>query len=132
MSKLLEPAVAMPVLLALVALLGVSLLDEEPRRPAARRDTEEVDQPGDRLDDFDASSLRYARLADHCGPVVLVMISVSFDVIAPRALHRGPVPNDRPWRSRGAERGRDHGRGPLACARALATLFGVVSSPTLP
>ena len=31
-SKLMEPAVALPILLSLVALLGMSLLDEEPRR----------------------------------------------------------------------------------------------------
>ena len=37
-SKLMEPAVALPILLSLVALLGMSLLDEEPRRGPARPD----------------------------------------------------------------------------------------------
>lgn len=35
-SRVMEPAVAMPVILALVALLGLSLLDEEPRRRVRR------------------------------------------------------------------------------------------------
>ena len=35
-SKVMEPAVAMPILLALIALLGLSLLDEEPRKRVRR------------------------------------------------------------------------------------------------
>jgi hypothetical protein len=35
-SKLMEPSVALPVLLALVALLGLSLLDEQPRKVVRR------------------------------------------------------------------------------------------------
>lgn len=42
-SKLMEPAVALPILLALVALLGMSLLDEEPRRTVTKRDLDEND-----------------------------------------------------------------------------------------
>jgi signal peptidase len=44
-SKLMEPAVALPILLSLVALLGLSLLDE-PRRVAVRR----ADEPAVDLD----------------------------------------------------------------------------------
>ena len=40
-SKLMEPAVALPILLALVALLGMSLLDEQPRRTVTKRDLDE-------------------------------------------------------------------------------------------
>lgn len=36
LSELMDPAVALPILLSLVALLGVSLLDEEPRRVIRR------------------------------------------------------------------------------------------------
>ncbi|MGB0112189.1 MAG: signal peptidase I [Ilumatobacteraceae bacterium] len=51
-SKIMDPAVAMPVLLALVALLGVSLLDEQPRT-AMRRVVRRVrrDPLVDELDD---------------------------------------------------------------------------------
>lgn len=48
-SKLMEPAVALPILLSLVALLGISLLDE-PQRVAVRRNDPEVDP----IDDLDA------------------------------------------------------------------------------
>lgn len=51
-SKLMEPAVALPVLVALVALLGVSLLDEEPRR-AIRRTIDRVSRRSSELDELD-------------------------------------------------------------------------------
>jgi signal peptidase len=52
-SKLMEPTVAMPVLLALIALLGLSLLDEEPRK-VVRRVVNRVRQRDPRVDDLDA------------------------------------------------------------------------------
>lgn len=52
-SKLMEPTVAMPVLLALVALLGISLLDEEPRK-VVRRAIQRVRQRDPRVDELDA------------------------------------------------------------------------------
>ena len=51
-SKLMEPAVALPVLVALVALLGVSLLDEEPRR-VIRRTIDRVSGRNPELDELD-------------------------------------------------------------------------------
>ena len=51
-SKLMEPAVAFPVLLSLLALLGVSLLDEEPRR-VIRRTVDRVARRNPRLDELD-------------------------------------------------------------------------------
>ena len=51
-SKLMEPAVALPTLVALLALLGVSLLDEEPRR-VIRRTVERVARRNPRLDELD-------------------------------------------------------------------------------
>ena len=51
-SKLMEPAVALPILLSLVALLGVSLLDEEPRR-AIRRTIDRVSRRSPELDELD-------------------------------------------------------------------------------
>ena len=51
-SKLMEPAVALPILLALVALLGVSLLDEEPRK-AIRRTIDRVGRRSPELDELD-------------------------------------------------------------------------------
>lgn len=51
-SKLMEPAVAMPVLLALIALLGLSLLDEEPRK-VMRRVIDRVRQRDPRVDELD-------------------------------------------------------------------------------
>jgi signal peptidase I len=51
-SKVMEPTVAMPILLALVALLGLSLLDEEPRR-VVRRVIARVRQRDPRIDQLD-------------------------------------------------------------------------------
>ncbi len=51
-SKLMEPAVAVPVLVALLALLGVSLLDEEPRR-AIKRTIDRVSRRGPELAELD-------------------------------------------------------------------------------
>lgn len=51
-SKVMEPSVALPILLALVALLGVSLLDEEPRR-VIRRTIDRVSRRSPELDDLD-------------------------------------------------------------------------------
>ena len=51
-SKLMEPAVALPFLGALVALLGVSLLDEEPRR-VIRRTIDRVSRRSPELDELD-------------------------------------------------------------------------------
>jgi hypothetical protein len=48
-----EPSVAMPILLALVALLGLSLLDEPPRT-AVRRVIDRVRQRDPRVDELDA------------------------------------------------------------------------------
>jgi hypothetical protein len=47
-SKLVEPAVALPVLLSLVALLGLSLLDEPARSKADRRRRAQVAEPDGR------------------------------------------------------------------------------------
>jgi signal peptidase len=52
-SKVMEPTVAMPVLLALIALLGLSLLDEEPRK-VVRRAIQRVRQRDPRVDELDA------------------------------------------------------------------------------
>jgi signal peptidase I len=51
-SKLMEPAVAVPVVVSLLALLGVSLLDEEPRR-AIRRTIDRVSGRNPKLDELD-------------------------------------------------------------------------------
>ncbi|HSL74941.1 MAG TPA: signal peptidase I [Ilumatobacteraceae bacterium] len=51
-SKLMEPAVALPILLSLVALLGLSLLDE-PKRVAVRRD--EVTEDDLTISELDAA-----------------------------------------------------------------------------
>jgi signal peptidase I len=51
-SKLMEPAVAVPVLVSLLALLGVSLLDGEPRR-AIRRTMDRVSGRNPKLDELD-------------------------------------------------------------------------------
>lgn len=48
-SKIMEPAVALPILLSLVALLGLSLLDE-PARPTARARDEREDEFDEDLD----------------------------------------------------------------------------------
>jgi signal peptidase len=50
-SKLMEPAVALPILLALVALLGMSLLDEEPRRTVVVRNSDENEDDHEVNDD---------------------------------------------------------------------------------
>jgi signal peptidase I len=51
-SKLMEPAVALPILVSLVALLGVSLLDEQPRR-VIRRTIDRVSGRSPELDELD-------------------------------------------------------------------------------
>jgi signal peptidase len=51
-SKVMEPGVALPILVALVALLGLSLLDEEPRR-RIRRTISTVAGRNHRLDELD-------------------------------------------------------------------------------
>lgn len=51
-SKMMEPAVAFPVLVALIALLGVSILDEEPRR-VIRRTVDRVARRSPELDELD-------------------------------------------------------------------------------
>jgi signal peptidase I len=51
-SKLMEPTVAVPVLVSLLALLGVSLLDEEPRR-VIRRTIDRVSGRSPELDELD-------------------------------------------------------------------------------
>lgn len=53
-SKLMEPSVAIPVLVALVALLGVSLLDDEPRRRIRRTIDRTIDRVGRRSPELDA------------------------------------------------------------------------------
>jgi signal peptidase len=53
-SKVMEPAVAMPILLALLALLGLSLLDE-PQRKVARRVINRVRPSDPRVDELDES-----------------------------------------------------------------------------
>jgi hypothetical protein len=51
-SKVMEPAVAMPILLALLALLGLSLLDEEPRK-VVRRVVNRARQRDPKIDELD-------------------------------------------------------------------------------
>jgi hypothetical protein len=51
-SKVMEPAVAMPILLALIALLGLSLLDEPPRK-VVRRVIDRVARRDPRVDELD-------------------------------------------------------------------------------
>lgn len=51
-SKMMEPSVAMPILLALLALLGLSLLDEPPRK-VVRRAINRVRQRDPRIDELD-------------------------------------------------------------------------------
>lgn len=66
-SKVMEPAVAMPILLSLIALLGLSLLDE-PQRKVVRRAINRVTQRDPRLDELDeelaAVGIDVARLRD--------------------------------------------------------------------
>ena len=52
-AKMMEPAVALPILLALVALLGLSLLDDEPKRTIVRvkRGGDDARDPIDELDE---------------------------------------------------------------------------------
>ena len=52
-SKMMEPAVAMPILLALLALLGLSLLDDEPRRTMVRVKRPDGDDARDPIDELD-------------------------------------------------------------------------------
>ncbi len=52
-SKMMEPAVAMPILLALLALLGLSLLDDEPRRTMVRFKRPDVDDARNPIDELD-------------------------------------------------------------------------------
>jgi hypothetical protein len=88
-----EPAVALPILLSLVALLGVSLLDEEPRR-VIRRTVERVARRSPELDELDrelaAVGIDVARL-EQMDDLDLALFSVGVDVAS---LDAGPDRNE--------------------------------------
>lgn len=81
-SKLMEPAVALPILVSLVALLGVSLLDEEPRR-VIRRTVERVARRNPELDELDrelaAVGIDITRF-DEMDDLDLALFAVGIDV----------------------------------------------------
>ena len=88
-SKLMEPAVALPILLALVALLGVSLLDEEPRR-VIRRTVGHVTRRNLALDELDrelaAVGIDVARFTP-MHDLDVALLAVGIDVAALHARH---------------------------------------------
>jgi signal peptidase len=83
-SKLMEPAVALPILVALVALLGVSLLDEEPRN-RIRKTIDRVSGRSPELDELDrelaAVGIDVTRF-DEMDDLDLALLAVGVDVDA--------------------------------------------------